>query len=116
MPRSSRPASTSAFPRASRYLPTCRPTMRKRAKTAFSPSARPATQTPTSTPSAAWSSISRERFAREGIVLQFIRSLPVEYRQFGKAPFVPWLSMVDVMMFNPADEIRDSLLTKFELV
>ena len=44
------------------------------------------------------------------------RSLPVEYRQFGKAPFVPWLSMVDVMMFNPADEIRDSLLTKYELV
>lgn len=59
---------------------------------------------------------SRERFAQEGIALQFIRSLPIEYRQFGKGPFVPWLSMVDVMMFNPVDEIRDSLLTKFELV
>lgn len=59
---------------------------------------------------------SRERFAREGIALQFIRSLPIEYKQFGKAPFVPWLSMLDVMMFNPANEIRDSLLPKFELV
>ncbi|OEZ31564.1 WbqC family protein [Variovorax boronicumulans] len=59
---------------------------------------------------------SRERFSQEGIALQFIRSLPVEYKQFGKDPFVPWLSMVDVMMFNPADEIRDSLLPKFELV
>ncbi|PBI87005.1 WbqC-like protein family protein [Variovorax boronicumulans] len=59
---------------------------------------------------------SRERFSQEGIALQFIRSLPIEYKQFGKDPFVPWLSMVDVMMFNPADEIRDSLLPKFELV
>jgi hypothetical protein len=59
---------------------------------------------------------SRERFAQEGIALQFIRSLPIEYRQFGKDSFVPWLSMVDLMMFNPVDEIRDSLLPKFELV
>lgn len=59
---------------------------------------------------------SRERFAQEGIALQFIRSLPFEYRQFGKDPFVPWLSMIDVMMFNPADEIKDSLLPKFELI
>lgn len=59
---------------------------------------------------------SRERFAAQGIALQFIRSLPIAYGQFGKDPFVPWLSMVDVMMFNPADEIRDSLLTKFELI
>ena len=58
---------------------------------------------------------SRERFASQNIVLQFIRSKPFEYRQFG-APFVPWLSMIDVIMFNPVDEIKDSLLTKFELI
>ena len=58
---------------------------------------------------------SRERFAGQNIALQFIRSKPFEYRQFG-APFVPWLSMIDVIMFNPVDEIKSSLLTQYELI
>jgi hypothetical protein len=58
---------------------------------------------------------SRSHFAGEGIELKFIRPRPFEYPQLGSA-FVPWLSIIDVIMFNSVDEIRSSLLTNFELV
>lgn len=46
---------------------------------------------------------SGEAFAKQGIDLKFIRSNPFVYPQFGDE-FQPWLSIVDVMMFNsPAD-------------
>ncbi|HKF67300.1 MAG TPA: WbqC family protein [Vicinamibacterales bacterium] len=51
---------------------------------------------------------SRERFAAEGIELCFIEPTPVEYRQFDDA-FVPSLSIVDVLMFNPVDRVRGFL-------
>ncbi len=38
-------------------------------------------------------------FAAAGVDLQFIQSERVEYPQFG-AEFVPWLSILDVLMFN----------------
>lgn len=50
----------------------------------------------------------RERFRSEGIELRFIESKPIEYPQFG-APFVPWLSIIDVLMFNPVDRVRGFL-------
>jgi len=51
---------------------------------------------------------SRERFKSEGIDLHFIESRPIEYPQFG-GPFVPWLSIVDVLMFNPVARVREFL-------
>ena len=48
---------------------------------------------------------SKERFASEGIALKFIKSAPVEYPQFGNS-FVPWLSIVDLLMFNPTADIQ----------
>lgn len=57
---------------------------------------------------------SRESFARDGIELRFQRALPFEYPQFGQ-PFVPWLSIADVLMFNPRDEVRERILTHYEL-
>jgi hypothetical protein len=57
----------------------------------------------------------KETFAAQGIDLQFIKSRPFAYAQFG-APFVPWLSIVDVLMFNPLDTVRHSVLTGFELL
>ena len=41
----------------------------------------------------------RDTFLEQGIELQFIRARLLPYPQFG-APFVPWLSIIDVMMFN----------------
>lgn len=43
-------------------------------------------------------------FSRHGIGLRFHRMDPVVYRQFGN-PFVPSLSIIDVMMFNPKPEL-----------
>jgi len=51
---------------------------------------------------------SRERFAAEGIELCFIEPAPIEYRQFGDS-FVPSLSIVDVLMFNPVERVRGFL-------
>jgi len=57
----------------------------------------------------------REAFLDKGIDLKFIRSKPFEYPQFG-ADFVPWLSIIDVMMFNPFETIKECLDTNYELV
>ena len=49
-------------------------------------------------------------FAAESIRLEFLHSRPLEYPQFG-GPFVPNLSIVDVLMFNPMSTVR-GLLTE----
>lgn len=58
---------------------------------------------------------SRDDFSAQGIELQFIKSRPFEYPQFG-APFVPWLSIIDVLMFNPVDAVRACITSNFELI
>lgn len=50
----------------------------------------------------------RKAFRSKGIELTFIESQPFTYRQFG-GEFVPWLSIVDVMMFNSLDSIQSRL-------
>ena len=57
---------------------------------------------------------SREAFARQSLALGFLRSRPVEYPQSGHG-FVPWLSIVDVLMFNGAERTREFLLPQFDL-
>ena len=57
---------------------------------------------------------SGEAFKSRGIDLRFIKSKPFEYAQFGQA-FVAWLSIIDVMMFNPLDAIRTCITTNYEL-
>ena len=57
---------------------------------------------------------SKEAFREKGIELKFIQSKPFEYAQFGDA-FVPWLSIIDVMMFNSMEVIQGQL-TQFDLV
>lgn len=49
-----------------------------------------------------------ESFEREGMSLHFIQSKPIIYSQF-KNEFIPWLSIIDVMMFNSVAEIRTML-------
>lgn len=53
-------------------------------------------------------------FLSQGIKLEFINSLPIQYKQFNKR-FVPWLSIIDVLMFNTKDEIK-IMLDKYELI
>lgn len=58
---------------------------------------------------------SKEAFREKGIDLWFIRSKPFEYPQFG-AVFVPWLSIIDVLMFNPLDVVKLRITSNFELI
>jgi hypothetical protein len=58
---------------------------------------------------------SEKTFAERGIELRFLRSRPLEYPQFG-APFVPWLSIVDVMMFNPVGVVIETIQNQFDLL
>lgn len=57
----------------------------------------------------------KDVFRMHGIDLQFIKTGPFEYAQFG-APFVPWLSIVDVLMFNSLDVVRECIQTNYELI
>lgn len=57
----------------------------------------------------------KDDFRIQGINLQFIKARPFDYTQFG-APFVPWLSIVDVLMFNPLDTVRVCINESYELV
>lgn len=41
----------------------------------------------------------QEAFVRNNVELEFLIPSSIEYTQFG-APFSPWLSIIDVMMFN----------------
>ena len=56
---------------------------------------------------------SKDAFLEKSVELQFIQSQPFEFPQFGDA-FVPWLSIIDVMMFNSIEEIQRQL-TRFDL-
>jgi len=55
-----------------------------------------------------------QTFTNHNIALQFIKSNPIKYTQF-KNEFIPWLSIVDVMMFNSAAEIK-TMLANYELI
>lgn len=56
----------------------------------------------------------KEDFKKENINLYFVSSDPVEYKQF-KNKFIPWLSILDVMMFNSLDEIKE-MLNEYRLI
>ncbi len=58
---------------------------------------------------------SPEDFRLDGIELRFVRSRPFEYPQLG-APFVPSLSIIDVLMFNPTEAVRDCVFGDYELI
>jgi hypothetical protein len=51
---------------------------------------------------------SKETFKLNNIDLKFIKSQPITYSQFGNT-FIPWLSIIDVMMFNSKEIIKDYL-------
>jgi hypothetical protein len=58
---------------------------------------------------------SREKFSSNNVMLQFIRSKPFDYAQF-HGSFVPWLSIVDVLMFNPIESVSDFINTYYETI
>ena len=57
---------------------------------------------------------SKERFQANGIELSFLKPRLRPYQQ-STAEFLPWLSIVDVMMFNSKEEIME-MLKGYELI
>ncbi|MEP7282107.1 MAG: WbqC family protein [Rubrivivax sp.] len=57
----------------------------------------------------------KEAFAARGVDLRFLRSRPFEYPQFGH-PFVPSLSIIDALMFNPSQDVRERVGRDYELI
>src|SRR3990167_4624103 len=58
---------------------------------------------------------SKEIFRKKGVKLKFIQSKPFNYIQLNEA-FIPFLSIIDVMMFNPNNIIREYLLLNYVLI
>jgi hypothetical protein len=56
----------------------------------------------------------KEYFKNQEIELGFIQTGNVSYKQF-KNEFVPYLSIIDVLMFNDVDRVKN-LLNKFDIV
>lgn len=57
---------------------------------------------------------SRAHFAKENLMLRFLEAQPIEYKQWG-GEFVPWLSVIDLMMFNSKEQLSQ-MLNKYELL
>jgi DNA-binding cell septation regulator SpoVG len=51
---------------------------------------------------------SKENFLSEGIELKFLETNPYSYSQF-KNEFIPFLSVIDTMMFNSVNDIQELL-------
>jgi hypothetical protein len=57
----------------------------------------------------------QDSFRENGMLLKFIKTSDVNYQQFGNT-FIPMLSIIDVMMFNSVEKIREFLNTGFEYI
>jgi hypothetical protein len=57
---------------------------------------------------------SKDEFAEKGLQIFFIESNPVVYKQFQNL-FVPNLSIIDAMMFNPPEAIHE-FVESYQLV
>lgn len=58
---------------------------------------------------------SKSIFSQEEIILQFMQTLPFNYEQFGQH-FVPWLSIIDVLMFNPVPVVQSAITHNYKLI
>jgi hypothetical protein len=56
----------------------------------------------------------RAAFEDTGVELKFLMPIQSEYKQFGPV-HVPWLSIIDIMMFNSKSQIS-TLLNRYQLV
>ncbi len=55
----------------------------------------------------------KESFNNVGIDLKYIKAKKIEYAQFDHE-FVPWLSIIDILMFNDIDKVKN-YLNEYEL-
>lgn len=58
---------------------------------------------------------SHSTFKQKQINLLFLKSNPIQYHQFNKE-FIPWLSIIDVLMFNDIETVKQLINTEFQLI
>jgi hypothetical protein len=51
---------------------------------------------------------SKDTFNKNDLQLNFIKSNTIKYQQFDNE-FVPWLSIIDVLLFNPKEKVQEYL-------
>ena len=57
---------------------------------------------------------SKDDFKKEDIHLNFLKTELIEYKQFN-GEFIPYLSIIDILMFNSVNKIKN-MLTRYKLV
>ena len=57
---------------------------------------------------------SKEKFVENGLMLNFLNTKEIIYKQFSNE-FIPWLSIIDIMMFNSPEAINN-MLNQYELI
>jgi len=57
---------------------------------------------------------SKERFQEDGLELSFLRPKLIPYQQ-SSTEFIPWLSIIDVLMLNSKDKLIE-ILNSYELI
>ena len=57
---------------------------------------------------------SKQLFKQHGVDINFLKTNHIEYPQF-KKKFIPNLSIIDILMFNPKEKVQ-SYLEAFELI
>lgn len=57
----------------------------------------------------------KDYYAEQGVNLSFLQSERVEYMQSGDS-FVPWLSVIDVLMCNSVEDVKNNILPKYQLI
>lgn len=57
----------------------------------------------------------KSNFSSQGIELSFLKPASFTYNQFGNT-FAPWLSILDVMMFNEKEEVKKVLSAGYSLI
>ena len=57
----------------------------------------------------------KEYFSSQGIELLFLIPNEIRYRQWNDNGFIPWLSILDVLMFNEPDRVKE-MLSEYKLV
>lgn len=58
---------------------------------------------------------SKEEFNKHGLDLNFLKSKNIIYSQFNN-DFIPFLSIIDVLMFNSKDTVKDYLHSGFKIL
>lgn len=56
----------------------------------------------------------KHTFEKDSIQLNFLKTRNITYKQY-ENEFIPFLSIIDVMMFNALDDIKKNLLYEFDL-